>query len=405
MFQTHTLSNGIRLVHHLKNIPVAYCGLMIYTGSRDESAEEHGVAHLLEHMLFKGTKKKKSSYILSRMENVGGEINAYTTKEETCIHCTFFPRYYERALELISDIAFNSVFPEKEIQKEKEIIYDEINSYKDSPSELIFDEFEEQIFDGNPLGRNILGTEERLRNFTAETIRSFILHNYSTGSMVVSSVGNIAFSKLIKLFEKYFSDVPAKFINRKLLQSYPYTASNKSINRGTYQAHCIIGNLAYDIKSNKRLTLHLLNNYLGGPGLNSRLNIALREKRGYTYTIDSVYTAYSDTGDITIYFGTDKKSVEKCIKIILKELGTLTEKRMKDITLSKAKKQLLGQLAIASENNESLMLSMAKSILVFNKVDSFEEICGKVERINSDEVLEVANEIFQQENLSYLIYR
>ncbi len=405
MFQIHTLSNGIRLVHHFKKIPVAYCGLMINAGSRDESAEEHGVAHLLEHMLFKGTKMKKSSYILSRMEDVGGEINAYTTKEETCIHCTFFPRYYERALELISDIAFNSVFPEKEIQKEKEIIYDEINSYKDSPSELIFDEFEEQIFDGNSLGRNILGTEERLKHFTAETIRSFIKHNYSAGNMVVASVGDISFIKLIKLFEKYFSHVQAKSVVRKFLSSYPYTATQKTLNRGTYQAHCIIGNLAYDIRNAKRLTLHLLNNYLGGPGLNSRLNIALREKRGFTYSIDSVYTPYSDTGDITIYFGTDKSSVDKCIDIILKELRKVKEKYMGVATLSKAKKQLLGQLAIASENNESLMLSMAKSILVFNKVDSFAEICRKVDNISSIQVLEVANEVFQIDHLSYLIYR
>jgi predicted Zn-dependent peptidase len=404
VFQTHVLHNGIRLVHLHTESPVAHCGLMINTGSRDEKPEQHGVAHLLEHMLFKGTQKRKSYQILSRMEDVGGEINAYTTKEETCIHSTFFAQYHERAMELIGDIAFNSSFPEKEVQKEKEIIYDEINSYKDSPSELIFDEFEEQIFDGNPLGRNILGEEKKLRHFTRESILGFIRQNYSTEQMVVASVGNIPFQKLIRLFEKFFGQYPYKNTHRRDVSEFPYRSSKHLIQRGTYQAHCIIGNIAYDIKSSKRLVLHLLNNYLGGPGLNSRLNLALREKRGYTYTIDSLYTTYCDTGNITIYFGTDKTSVDKCIRLILKELSIIKDNRMKDMALAKAKKQILGQIAISSENNESLMLSMAKSMLVFNRVDSLEEIGRKIDAITADEILEVANEIFEEAGLSYLIY-
>ncbi|MBN2274488.1 MAG: insulinase family protein [Bacteroidales bacterium] len=403
-FLTHVLANGIRLVHHHTDSPVAHCGLMINTGSRDERPEQHGVAHLLEHMLFKGTQKRKAYQILSRMEDVGGEINAYTTKEETCIHSTFFAQYHERALELISDIALNSSFPEKEIQKEKEIIYDEINSYKDSPSELIFDEFEEQIFDGNPLGRNILGEEDKLRTFSRESIQTFIRQNYSTEQMVVASVGNIPFQKLIRLFEKYYNHYPFKNAGRRDAPEIPYQPSKRLIQRGTFQAHCIIGNIAYDFRNKKRLTLHLLNNYMGGPGLNSRLNLALREKRGYTYTIDSLYTTYCDTGNITIYFGTDKTTVDKCIHIILKELKVIKEKRMMDVSLGKAKKQLLGQIAISSENNENLMLSMAKSMLVFNKVDSLEEIGRKIDAITADEILEVANEIFEEQVLSYLIY-
>ncbi len=404
VFQTHVLSNGIRLVHLHTDSPVAHCGLMINTGSRDERPEQHGVAHLLEHMLFKGTQKRKSYQILSRMEDVGGEINAYTTKEETCIHSTFFAQYHERALELIADIAFNSAFPEKEMQKEKEIIYDEINSYKDSPSELIFDEFEEQIFDGNALGRNILGEEKKLRSFTRESILNFIKQNYSTQQMVVSSVGNIPFQKLIKLFERFFGHHPCKSSRRRDDSEFPYKASKRIIQRGTYQAHCIIGNVAYDFKNEKRLPLHLLNNYLGGPGLNSRLNLVLRERKGYTYSIDSLYTTYSDTGNITIYFGSDKASVDKCVHLILKELSVIKEKKMKDLSLGKAKRQILGQIAISSENNENQMLSMAKSMLVFNKVDSLEEISRKIDAITAGEILEVANEIFEEAGLSYLIY-
>jgi predicted Zn-dependent peptidase len=404
VFQTYVLPNGIRLIHFHTESPVSHCGLMINTGSRDEMPEQHGVAHLLEHMLFKGTQKRSSYQILSRMEDVGGEMNAYTTKEETCIHGTFFTQYHGRAMEMISDIAFNSSFPDREVLKEKEIIYDEINSYKDSPSELIFDEFEEMIYDGHPLGRLILGEESRLRTFNRETILEFIRLNYSTEQMVVSSVGNIPFDKLVKVFTKYFGPYPLKNHRKRGPAEYSCRPARRTIQRGTYQAHCILGNIAYDIASSKRLTLHLLNNYLGGPGLNSRLNLALRERRGYTYTIDSLYTTYSDTGNITIYFGTDKMSVDKCIRVILKELGAIREKKMSEATLKKAKKQLLGQIAISSENNESLMLSMAKSMLVFNKVDSLSEIGRKIDAITTEEIREVANEIFDESKLSYLIY-
>jgi predicted Zn-dependent peptidase len=403
-FQTHVLSNGIRLIHFHVESPVAHCGLMISTGSRDEMPEQHGVAHLLEHMLFKGTHKRSSYHILNRMEDVGGEINAYTTKEEICIHSTFFKQYQARAMEMISDIAFNSSFPEKEMQKEKEIIFDEINSYKDSPSELIFDEFEELIYDGHSLGRNILGEESKLRSFNRESILAFIRQNYSTEQMVVSSVGNIAFDAVVKCFTKYFGHCTFNGNQKRGPEKFAYRNSKRIIQRGTFQAHCIMGNIAFAITSPKRLTLHLLNNYLGGPGLNSRLNLALREKRGYTYTIDSLYTTYRDTGNITIYFGTDKMSVDKCIRVILKELNAIREKKMSELTLGKAKKQLLGQIAISSENNESLMLSMAKGMLVFNKVDSLDEIGRKINAITTEEILEVANEIFEEAKLSYLIY-
>jgi predicted Zn-dependent peptidase len=403
-YQIHTLSNGIRLVHRSVNSPVAHLGLFINIGSRDEQVDEHGLAHLIEHMLFKGTTRRKAYYILSRMEDVGGELNAYTTKEETCIHGTFFNQYYARAMELISDIAFDSAFPANELKKEREIILDEINSYKDSPSELIFDEFEELLYDGNPLARNILGSEEGLKTFTTDHIRQFIHRNYATDQMVVSSVGKIEFKKLVRLFEIYFAVPSMQAVNNRVSVTYDYKPVYRKLERNTYQAHCIIGNLAYKIDDKRRLALYLLNNYLGGPGMNSRLNLALRERRGYAYSIDSMYTSYSDTGNITIYYGTDKSLIEKCKSIILKEFQQLREKSLTQVKLQKAKRQVLGHIAISSENNENYMLSMGKSLMVFNKVESLEEIGRNIEAITSKQLLEIANDVLDSEKLSYLIY-
>jgi predicted Zn-dependent peptidase len=388
----------------LVNSPVAHLGLIINTGSRDELEDEHGLAHLIEHMLFKGTKRRKAYYILSRMEDVGGELNAYTTKEETCIHGTFFNQYYARALELISDIAFQSSFPTNELKKEREIILDEINSYKDSPSELIFDEFEELLFDGNPLARNILGSEEALKTFTPDKIRSFISRNYCTEQMVVSSVGKIDFKRLVRLFETYFSVPVMKSSNDRRIVTYNYQPVSRKLERNTFQAHCIIGNLAYKIDDNRRLALYLLNNYLGGPGMNSRLNMALRERKGYAYSIDSMYTAYSDTGNITIYFGTDKALLEKCRTLILKELQQLRNKALSPVKLEKAKRQVLGHIAISSENNENHMLSMGKSLMLFNHIESLDGIGKKVGAITSRQLLDIANDVLDDRKLSYLIY-
>jgi predicted Zn-dependent peptidase len=403
-YQIHTLSNGIRLVHKSVTSPVSHLGLFINTGSRDELPDEHGLAHLIEHMLFKGTTRRKAYYILSRMEDVGGELNAYTTKEETCIHGTFFNQYYGRALELISDIAFNSSFPAGELRKEKEIILDEINSYKDSPSELIFDEFEELLFDGNPIARNILGTEEQLKEYQADHIRNFIHRNYATDQMVLSSVGNIGFNKLIKLFEGHFNAPLLKRSSGRIPVTYDYRPATRKLERNTYQAHCIIGNIAYPFDHDKRLALYLLNNYLGGPGMNSRLNMTLRERKGYAYSVDSQYTSYTDTGNITIYFGTDKTLVDKCIGLILKELQSLRGTSISQIKLQKAKRQVHGHIAISSENNENHMLSMGKSLMIFNKIESLEEIGRRVEALTSHELLEVANEVLDADKLSYLIY-
>jgi len=403
-FEIHTLKNGIKLVHKRVDSPVAHCGIIIETGSRDEKENEHGMAHLVEHMLFKGTSKRRAYHILSRMEDVGSEINAYTTKEETCVYSTFFKDYYSRALELMSDIIFNSAYPAREIEKEKDVIIDEINSCKDSPYELIFDEFEELALDGNSIGHSILGEEKYLKSFSRDDILRFVSKNYHTDEMVISSVGSIPFEKLVKQCERYFGDRPAKW--QKGLRTFKenYKAFNKTVEKKTYQVHCVMGNLAYNVKDEKRYALYLLNNLLGGPGLNSRLNMSLREKSGYAYNVDSTYNAYSDTGIINIYFGTDKTDLKKSIKIVDRELNRLKNQPLSRQQLIKAKKQLTGHIAISSEINENLMFSIGKSMLIFNKVDTLKTITEKIESMTSDLLNEVANEIFNPEKISYLIY-
>jgi len=402
---THTLDNGIRIIHKPVSSVIAHFGLFINTGSRDEEENEHGLAHLIEHAIFKGTKKRKSYHIFSRLEDVGGELNAYTTKEETCIHASFLKNDTERALELICDLTFNSTFPEKEIEKEKEIIIDEINSYKDNPSEQIFDDFEEMIYPHDALGRNILGTPESLKKFKRADLFHFIKKNFNTDQIILCYVGDFDNLKLNKLINKYYAGFPSDFrLNcRKPVKSYNPVFKEEFKN--TFQSHCIIGNTAYSYKDEKRLALHLLTNILGGPGMNSRLNLSLRERNGCTYNIESNYSPYIDTGIFIVYFGTDKENLEKSIRLTYKEFELLKNKKLGEIQLSKAKKQLLGQLAIASENNENLMISMGKSYMVFGKFDSLEEINNQVESITADQILNVANEILDKNRLSTIIYK
>jgi len=401
----HTLSNGIRLVHHTIPGIVAHCGLVINAGSRDENEDEHGIAHFIEHMLFKGTTKRKAYYILSRLEDVGGELNAYTTKEETAIHASFLKDDYERTIELISDIAFNSVFPEKEIEKEKDVVIEEINSYLDNPGELIFDDFEELIFAGQTIGHNILGTTGIVKSFTQKTISDFISRHYNTDQMVFCSVGNISNEKIELLFVRYFSSVPRNQKTTVSLPSWTYKPFTVTKKKDTYQNHCIIGNIAYNLRDERRPGMFLLNNILGGQGLNSRLNLSLREKKGLAYNIESSYNPYCDTGAFTIYFGTDNNLLEKSIKVVMSELDILRTKKLGIVQLSKAKNQIKGYLARGYENHESLMLGMGKSLLVFDRIESLEDTCNKIEKITASELLETANEVFDPSKLSTLIYK
>ena len=401
----HTLDNGIRLVHYRIPGLVAHCGIIVNIGSRDENEQEHGVAHFIEHMLFKGTKKRKAYHILSRLEDVGGELNAYTTKEETAIHASFLKEDYERAIELISDITFNSVFPEKEIEKEKDVVIEEINSYLDSPSELIFDDFEELIFSNQPIGRNILGTPESVKAFSQKKISDFISKNYNTREMVFCSVGNITDEKILKLFKTCFGNIVTNNTEIRSNKAWLYKPDSLIKKKDTFQNHCIIGNLAYDLKDKRRMGMFLLNNILGGQGLNSRLNLSLREKNGLAYNVESSYNPYCDTGIFSIYFGTDAQYLNKSISIAMAELKKLRTSKLGAIQLSKAKNQIKGYLARGYENHESLMLSLGKSLLVFDKIDSIEFICKQIDEITSSELLETANDIFDTSKLSTLIYK
>lgn len=401
----HTLDNGLRLVHHRIPGIVAHCGLIINTGSRDETDQEHGIVHFIEHMLFKGTKKRKAFHILSRLEDVGGELNAYTTKEETAVHASFLKDDYERAMELISDVTFNSSFPEKEIGKEKDVVIEEINSYLDNPAELIFDDFEELVFLNQPIGRNILGTQESVRSFTREKLSDFFAGNYSASQMVFCSVGNISDEKVLKLFKTYFS-APAGHMNApRKLRNWTYKPAYVTKEMDTYQNHCIIGNLAYDLKDKRRMGMFILNNLLGGQGMNSRLNMSLREKNGLAYNIESSYSPYFDTGLFSIYFGTDRQHLTRSISITMAELKKLRESKLGTIQLSKAKNQIKGYLARGYENHESLMLSLGKSLQIFDRIDTIEDICSKIDEVSPSELLETANEIFEPSKLSTLIYR
>ena len=403
-FQSFVLSNGIRIVHKYNNSPVAYLGVTINTGSRDEMPDELGLAHFIEHVLFKGTSKRTSYQINSRLEDVGGELNAFTTKEDTCVHATFLKEHYSRAIELIDDILFNSTFPDDELKKEKAIVVDEINSYKDSPSELIFDDFENLVFEGHPLGRHILGTPASLKKFDSEKVKQFIARNYNTDNIVISSVGKIQFDRLLALLQQYFGARPANLRGGARRPAPEYVPQQKNIKKGTYQAHCVIGRTSFTYFDEKRTAMILLCNILGGMGANSLLNLALREQNGLSYSVESSFNAYSDTGTFTIYFGTDKENVDRCFELVHEVLNKLKSAPLKEAELRKAKKQMIGQVAIASESKEGLMLSMGKSFMVYNKVESLAEVNQKINEITTEQLFSIANEMFDPEQLSRLIF-
>ena len=401
---THTLPNGIRVVHHPISSPVGHCGLIINTGSRDEQDNEHGMAHFIEHVIFKGTQKRKTWHILSRLEDVGGELNAYTSKEETAIYASFLIEDFERALELLHDITFHSIFPEKELRKEKEVIIDEINSYKDNPAELIIDDFEELVFNDGPMGRNILGTAQSVRSFTRENIIRFIQNNYHTDQMVLCMVGNMDSVKFLKIVNKYFGKEAPNYRQSQRPPTTVYKPASVHKELDTFQSHITLGNIAYDLENPRRLGLSLLSNLLGGPGMNSRLNMALREKNGIAYNIESIYSPYYQTGVFSIYFGTDRQNIDRSLRITRRELARLRDKKLGQMQLHKARRQLKGQITIANENKENLMLNIGKSFLLYNKVDSMADLYKKIDNLTASDLLEIANEIFDDNQLSYLIY-
>jgi len=403
-YQYHEFSNGVRLVHKQQRGAVAHLGLIVHAGSRDESADQQGMAHFIEHLIFKGTQKRTNFQVLSRLENVGADLNAFTTKEDTSVYASIQGKYYQRAAELLADIVFHSTFPVKEIEKEKAVVMDEINSYKDNPAEWIHDEFDELVFKDHPLGRNILGTKEKLKRYSRESILRFRDANYLPSRVVISSVANITLKKAVSILEKYFSDVPADHtpIDRQPFSDYsPVTVTRKY---SRHQAHVVIGNTAYSAHDDRRLPLALLNNILGGPAMNSRLNLALREKNGIAYNLESNYQPFSDTGLFSIYCGTDDVLMTRAIDLIHKELASFRENRLSLTRLHTAQQQLKGQLAISLESHQNEMLAIGKNMLVYGKVDPMAEIYRKIDATTSVMLQDIANEIFAPSCLSTLIF-
>lgn len=399
----HQFSNGLRLAYLCWNSPVAYTGVFIPTGSRHELENEQGLAHFIEHTLFKGTKKRSSLAIINRLETVGGELNAYTGREETVIHAGFLAEYSQRALELLSDILFHATFPEKELEKEKEVIIDEINDYLDAPDELIFDDFEALLFPDQSFGRNILGTPEQIHAFTPDSARDFIGRNYSADNLVISYVGKMNFEKVRDLVERYFVENQNKKGNPITPPAIPAAQFSKTITKNVQQTHCILGGIAPAACHSDYWTMALLNNYLGGPSMNSVLNVALRERNGYTYSNESNYSAFSDIGYFEIYLASDRQTLPKCMKIIEQELKKLN--KISDASLKRMKEQICGQFALASDSGLNRMLSIGKSLQQTGNILTDELLFKKIRSITKDDFVRLAETYLDFERLNILMYQ
>jgi predicted Zn-dependent peptidase len=404
-YEMHTLPNGIRVLHkQVTNTKIVHCGFMLDIGSRDENIDNQGIAHFWEHMAFKGTTKRKSFHILNRIDAVGGELNAYTTKEKIAFYASALDTYFEKAFELLADITFDSIFPEKQIEKERNVILEEMSMYYDAPDDAIQDEFDNLVFGNHPLGMNILGTAESVRSFHRDDFKKFIHEHINTGKLVFCSVGNIPFKKVLKLADKYLKDIPTYSAQKDRSIFKKYVPIVKEVKRNLTQAHCAIGRDAYAISSDKRITFFMLSNILGGPGMNSRLNLALREKHGFVYSIDATYQSYTDTGLFAVFFGTEPGQLNRSMNLVRKELKKLREIPLGTLQLHNAKEQLMGQLAMAEENNASFMLMMGKSMLDLGKIEALDDIYSKIKSVTSAELQNLANEMFQGDQLSQLTY-
>jgi predicted Zn-dependent peptidase len=404
-FYKANFQNGIRFLHFPANGPVAHLVVFVNAGTRDEEEGQDGMAHFIEHTIFKGTTKRRAFHVLTRLESVGGELNAFTTKEETCIFATFLTEHFHRALELISDIITHPTFPEKEIQKEKDVILDEINGYKDNPAEEIYDLYEENLFLNHALGRNILGKPDAIKDFSRDDVQRFIRLHYTSGKIVVCTIGNLDPKKISHQVEKFFEPIGSDQPVKERLAFNSYQKFELNLSRSTYQTHCMIGNLAYDRKDPRRFPLFLLNNILGGPAMNSRLNLAVRERHGYAYMVESAFLPYTDSGIFSIYLGTDNDNLEKALRLIFKEMEKLRTTRLGDLQLSQAKKQLIGQIEIANESNLNFLMAAGKAYLHDNQLDESDEIRKKIEMITGQQIMEVANEIFEPQKLSRLVFK
>lgn len=403
-YQVHTLQNGIRVLYKPTVSTISHACIMINAGSRDEPEGKEGLAHFIEHLLFKRTEKRSTSQILNRLELVGADLNAYTTKEHTCIHASFLKPYLERSLDLFEDIVFHSVFPEDEMLKEKEVILDEISSYQDQPDEAINDDFEELLFDGHPLGKNILGTPASVKSFTQTDIFDFIHDNYRKKEIIIGICGNYSFKNVVRLAEKTFGELSGNEPERNRQTLNGYTPKQLRLHKPINQSHCVTGNRSYSIHHRHKTGFLLLNNMLGGNGMSSRLNLEIREKYGIAYTIESNYTPMSDTGIFSIYFGTDTEKTPKALKLVGRELKKFREHKPGPLQLHQAKQKFIGQIALGEENRMGLIILMCKSLLDYGRIDSLEEVFAKINAVKAEEILEIANEMFDREQLSTLIF-
>ncbi len=404
-YDVYTLPNGIRIAHkQILHTQIAHCGIMLDIGSRDEQPHQQGLAHFWEHMAFKGTEKRKSYHIITRLEIIGGELNAYTTKEKVCFHASVLDAHFEKAVDLLADITFHSIFPERQIERERGVILEEMAMYYDSPEDAIQDDFDELVFPNHALGGNILGTTETVGSFGREDLQQFIAENYDTSRIVFASVSRLPFKQVVKVAEKYFRDVPVQHSVRQRKTPTDYAPRHTRVERPITQAQCALGRPAYGLKDPRRLPFFMLVNLLGGPGMNSRLNLNLREKYGLVYSIDAGYTPYLDTGFLGIYFGTDPKKVDKAQSLIMKELKRLREQPLTTLQLHQTKEQLVGQLAMAEESNNSFMLMMAKSLLDINRVESLNDIFNDIKAVTAGQLQDLALESFDESQFSSLTF-
>lgn len=420
---TTTLPCGLRLICAPSATDVAYCGIAVKAGTRDEEPDENGLAHFCEHLTFKGTHRRKPWHIINRMEAVGGDLNAYTGKEETVYYTTFLKEHFSRAVDLLTDIVFGSTYPQPEMNKEVEVVIDEIESYNDSPAELIFDDFERLIFEGHPLGRNILGEADHLREFKSPDVQKFATRLYRPDNAILFVYGRIDSETVRKEVEKSLKRVAASLLEdaplkRLLTETFvttetvllhkeipAYHPQKIIVEKETHQAHVMIGCRAYSAKDPRHIALYLLNNILGGPGMNSRLNLSLREKNGLVYSVESNMTSYTDTGVWSIYFGCDEHDVPRCQRLVANELKKLTAAPLSETALAAAKRQIKGQIGISGDNFESMALAMGKTFLHYNRPRSIEQLYRKIDALTADELHQVACELFAPENLTTLIYK
>ena len=411
-YNTYTLDNGLRIIHLPSDSKVVYCGYQINAGTRNEEPGEEGLAHFCEHVTFKGTERRKAWHILNCLESVGGDLNAYTNKEGTVYYSAILKEHIARAVDLLSDIVFHSVYPQAEIDKEVEVICDEIESYNDSPAELIYDEFENILFKGSPLGHNILGTAEQVRAFKTEDALRFTRKLYRPDNAIFFAYGDIDFKKLVRLLQRALADDESvvNLAEEKLPKNYPSVGDGIAgqtivMQKNTHQAHVMIGTRAYDVNDDRRMPLYLLNNVLGGPGMNAKLNLALREHNGLVYTVESTMVAYGDTGTWSIYFGCDEHDVKRCLRLVRKELDKFMQKPLSDAQLKAAKKQIKGQIGVACDNRENFALDFGKSFLHYGWEKNVDRLYEQVDEITAAQIQAVAQELFDKARLTTLIFK